>query len=558
MSFQSSHRVARQLLLSALLSLFLVTPAVRAALSDDAPAPLPSSEELEKSGAVIGQVIIRVKNIFDLEDPAEDRRLYRWANHLHLMTRKRVIADQLLFKTGDRFSQHALDESARLLRTNRYLYDAQIRPVHYVRDNAGGKVDVEVVTHDVWTLNAGVGLGRSGGSNTTRFLLQDTNFLGTGKAVTFQRETNVDRTTSLVRYDDKALLGTHGILSAAYANNSDGKERSFDLEEPFYALDTRWAAGISATLDDRVDSLYALGHAIDYFHRQSDSFELHGGLSSGLVDGWVRRWTAGFAYDHERFGVAGRDRVTTLIPENRALSYPWVSFDLVQDRYSEARNLDQILRTEDLHLGSQAHFSLGFSSTAFGGDRNAAIFDVALNTGLKPEVGQTLLFGSDLSGRWGSGGGQNVVLLTNARYYWRDFGEHLFFVTVEAAAAHHLDVDNQLLLGGDTGLRGYPLRYQDGDRRALITLEQRFFTNYYPFRLLRVGAAVFFDAGRTWSGESARAPNLGLLKDAGIGLRLSPSRSGLGNVVHLDLAFPLDGDPSIKRVQWLVRTKASF
>ncbi len=553
MPFQPSHRATPRRILAVFFVWFfgcVLSPALRA----DDPAPVPSAEELEKSGAVVGQVIIRMKNIFDLEDPAEDRRLYRWANHLHLMTRRQVIAEQLLFKTGDRFSQHALDESARLLRTNRYLYDATIRPVRY----ADGKVDVEVVTHDVWTLNAGIGLGRSGGSNTTRFLLQDTNFLGTGKAVTFQRETNVDRTTSLVRYDDRALFGTHGILAATYADNSDGKERSFDLEEPFYALDTRWAAGISATLDDRVDSLYSLGHAIDYFHRQSDSFELHGGLSNGLVNGWVRRWTAGFAYDHERFGVAGGDRVTTLVPENRTLSYPWVSFDLVQDRYSEARNLDQILRTEDLHLGSQAHFSLGFSSTAFGGDRNAAIFDVALNTGFKPEVGQTLLFGSDLSGRWGSGGGENVVLLTNARYYWRDFGEHLFFVTVEADAAHHLDADNQLLLGGDTGLRGYPLRYQDGDRRALITLEQRFFTNYYPFRLIRVGAAVFFDAGRTWSGESARAPNLGLLKDAGIGLRLSPSRSGLGNVVHFDLAFPLDGDSSIKRVQWLVRTKASF
>jgi len=541
-----------------MLGLLFSTPAVRAAISEDAPAPLPSSEELEKSGAVIGEVVIRVKNIFDLEDPAEDRRLYRWANHLHLLTRRQVIANQLLFKSGDRFSQHALDESARLLRTNRYLYDAKIRPVRYVN----GKVDVEVVTHDVWTLNAGVGLGRSGGSNTTRFLLQDTNFLGTGKAVTFQRETNVDRTTSLVRYDDKALFGTHGILSASYANNSDGKERSFDVEEPFYALDTRWAAGVSATQDDRVDSLYSLGHVIDRFHRQSDSFELHYGLSGGLENGWVRRWTAGFAYDRERFSADGvvvaAGAAPLLVPLDRTLSYPWVSFDLLQDSYREARNLDQIQRTEDLHLGSQAHFSLGFSSTALGGDRNAAVFDAALNTGFKPAADQTFLFGSDLSGRWGSGGGENVVLLTSARYYWRDFGEHLFFVTVEAAAAHHLDADNQLLLGGDNGLRGYPLRYQDGDRRALITLEQRFFTNYYPFRLVRIGAAVFFDAGRTWSGESGRAPNLGLLKDAGIGLRVSPSRSGLGNVVHLDLAFPLDGESSIKRVQWLVRTKASF
>jgi hemolysin activation/secretion protein len=249
------------------------------------------------------------------------------------------------------------------------------------------------------------------------------------------------------------------------------------------------------------------------------------------------------------------------LPGDRTFSYPWVSFDLVQDEYREARNLDQIQRTEDLQLGTHAHLSFGLSTTAFGGDRNAAPFDTSFNTGIRPGADQMLLFGSGLSGRWafsGHKGAENVLLRTSARYYWRDFGEHLLFITLEADAAHRLDLDNQLLLGGDTGLRGYPLRYQDGDRRALITLEQRFFTNYYPFRLVRVGGAVFFDAGRTWRGASGRSPNFGLLKDAGIGLRLSPSRSGLGNVVHLDLAFPLDGDRSIKRVQWLVRTKSSF
>jgi len=29
-------------------------------------------------------------------------------------------------------------------------------------------------------------------------------------------------------------------------------------------------------------------------------------------------------------------------------------------------------------------------------------------------------------------------------------------------------------------------------------------------------------------------------------------------VLHIDLAFPLDGDPSIKNVQLLVETKRSF
>ncbi len=49
-----------------------------------------------------------------------------------------------------------------------------------------------------------------------------------------------------------------------------------------------------------------------------------------------------------------------------------------------------------------------------------------------------------------------------------------------------------------------------------------------------------------------------LLKDIGLGLRIGSSRSSRGSMVHLDLAFPLDGDPSIKRVQWLVSTSDTF
>ncbi len=49
-----------------------------------------------------------------------------------------------------------------------------------------------------------------------------------------------------------------------------------------------------------------------------------------------------------------------------------------------------------------------------------------------------------------------------------------------------------------------------------------------------------------------------MLKDIGFGLRLGSSRSALGNVLHFDVAFPLDGDSSISQMQFLVQTKRSF
>ena len=84
------------------------------------------------------------------------------------------------------------------------------------------------------------------------------------------------------------------------------------------------------------------------------------------------------------------------------------------------------------------------------------------------------------------------------------------------------------------------------------------FTSWHPFDLFYVGGAAFFDAGRSWGETLPGAPDLGLLKDVGVGLRLSSRRTGGGSVVHFDLAFPLDGDSSSRGVQWLVHTEASF
>ncbi|HKH44633.1 MAG TPA: POTRA domain-containing protein, partial [Thermoanaerobaculia bacterium] len=157
---------ARQAALLLLISLG-GAPAVLAQSPAPAPAASPAPSEssvppdaaLESNGAVIGDVVLRVGDVFDPSDPKENHLLFRLANKLHRNTRDEVIEQQLLFRPGDRYSRHLLDESERLLRQNRYLNDVKIRPVHY----DDGRVDLEVVTRDVWTLNVGAGLGRSGG-----------------------------------------------------------------------------------------------------------------------------------------------------------------------------------------------------------------------------------------------------------------------------------------------------------------------------------------------------------------------------------------------------------
>jgi hypothetical protein len=520
--------------------------------------PVPSAEELERAGARIGDIWIANGNVFDPTAPGENRWLFRLANRLHMRTRVPVVCRQLLFAPGDQLRAQALAESERLLRSDRYLHDAQVRPLRVRQDDDGvERVDVEVTTKDVWTLALGVGVGRSGGTTDTHLLLRDSNFLGTGRYLSLARDTNVDRTETQLTYIDPNLLGRRGRLQLDWSDNSDGLDRQLILARPFYALDSRWGAGLTVQQVEREDSRYSLGHSFDAFAHDRKAFELWGGHSRGLrPNGRALRTTWGFSWVEDSF--AAIPRTTVPVPADQTWAYPWVGLELVEDEFHEERNLDQMGRTEDIFLGLRATARLGLASTAVGADHDAAVLSANVDGGRRLAAGTTLLYSAYANGRLASGGTENLLYGASARLLHRDFGSHLLVASLAADFARDLDGGAQLLLGGDSGLRGYPLRYQAGSARVLASIEQRFFTNWYPWRLVHIGGAVFADVGRTFGDPAVPGTDQGLLRDVGLGLRLAPSRSGLGAVIHIDLAFPLDGDPSIKNVQWLVRTRASF
>ena len=517
---------------------------------------IPSAAELEANGAVIGEISIVNGDVFDTQLPQENNRIFRLANRLHIETRPKVILSQLLFKSGDAYSARVMRESERILRLNTYLFDAKIVPTSY----QDGVVNLEVRTRDVWTLKPGISLSRKGGENESGFEFEESNLLGLGKEVGLSYSNDVDRSSTKLSYLDPHLLGTWNRLDVAYASNSDGKLRQFELGRPFYSLDTPWAAGFTLKDWQRVDSRYDLGEVVDKFNHSQTDLEFAGGWSSGLTRGWVRRLSVGAAYQRDQFAPTFDPRSAAVLPMDRKLVYPFVDLELLQDAYEERRNQDQIERTEDYYSGTFATLRLGYAAEDFGSDRDAAI--VSLKTGtsfeLDREHDHTIMLNAEGGTRIENGELRNAILSGDARYYWRFSQRQLFFALLSGTISENLDTEQQILLGGDNGLRGYPLRYQDGTSRVLLTLEHRIYTKYYLFRLFNVGGAVFFDAGRTWGAGTAGGVSQGILKDVGIGLRLGSSRSAFGNVIHVDLAMPLDGDNDIDSVQLLVGTKKSF
>lgn len=532
-----------------------VSPPVAEPLAGNAQIATSAPVALLSPTAMIGAITIENGNIFDLDDPEENNALFRLANRVHATTRPDVIQQQLLFEPGDPFSLRELQESERILRGNRYIQDAKIEPV----PKGDGVVDINVRTTDVWTLMPRISLSRSGGENKSGVGLKEMNLLGTGMQVEALYRSNVDRDSKILRLVDHHLGDSWYSLSTVYSNNSDGHQYVIDFGKPFYSLDSTSSNGVSFLDGEQIDSLYDRGEIVAQYINKASSYEVFKGWSSGLRDGWTKRYTAGLAYDEHRFSeIAATTPSLSTLPADRKFVYPFVGIEFMQDKFEKTANQDQINRTEDRYLGTRLGARLGVARESFGSNRNAWLVSAGAQTGFGNSEKNSLILASNIATRLEEAGAQNLTVDLSARYYRRQSEKRLFYAGLSGTFGHNLDIDNQMLLGGDSGLRGYPLRYQTGDKSVLLTLEQRYFSDWYPFRLFRVGGAVFFDAGRVWGDSPVSSKDNEVLKDVGFGLRIGNPRSGEGRTTHIDFAFPLDGDSSIKDFQFLVETKKSF
>jgi hypothetical protein len=527
-------------------------------VASEAADALPDEAALQAAGARIGEISIRTLQIFDLDDPRENKALYRLANRLHLRTRESVIRAYLLFASGDPYSAHVLQETERNLRSLRFLREPSVRATR-AHD---GVVDIEVVTHDVWTLQVGPSFGRSGGKNNSSFSFADQNFLGRGKTLILGAERDVDRDSQMIEWRDPSINGTRWQDVLYWSDTSDGHVRRLSVWRPFYALESRNSFGLLAGDSVLTDTRYALGESYDSLRHDNHAFELYTGWSGGLRNGRTRRLTAGWRVvsDAFRAQTATPDTIGTRapLPRDRNFSYPFLRADWIRDDFQTTRDLELIQRTEDVQFGLSGSAVLGVVTRAAGSDRNATLLDTTGNYGRQLTDTQQLFVTMNFSSRIEAGRSMDQRASATGAWYWRHAPRLLAHAKLTLARGSALDLDHYYSLGGDTGLRGYPLRYQLGSGLTLLKLEERLYTGYSLWQLFDIGAAAFLDAGRVHGGNPLGAPARGWLKDVGVGLRLGNSRSSLGAVIHIDLATPLDRRDGVRALQWLVSTEATF
>lgn len=556
-SFLGLTRVAPLLLWLLFASAANPTSANSAETSSANGVPL-SFAELESAGATIGQVRITPHNVFDPSIKGEDNAIYRWVNRLHIPTRVDVIEKVLLFKRGEKVSRQKIEETERLLRASRTRYDVEIKPANY----RNGVVDIDVSTRDAWSLDATGNFSRAGGDNKTSFGIKERNLLGTGLGIGFSRTSSVDRKgTELDISYDQAIDGWTRI-NFERGRFDDGKRTSLIVDRPFYSLDTRFAARGAWGDDDRIDAIYNAGNvAYEYRHRRKAA-DASLGWSPGLINGWTQRYTAGaLAADNTYRAEPGRIALVPM-PVNSELRALFLRADFVEDGFVKVKNHNLIERAEFLVVGFNARVQVTKALASMGSSRDNLLYYASLTDGYVFSGNHILQAGASVERRIATTSLPLTHAAASVKYYEPGAGRSLFYTSLVVerlnGANGAIGAADQLLIGGTYGLRGYPSRYQTGDQRWLLSVEKRAFTDWYPFRLIRVGGAAFFDAGRAWGGLNQNTVNPGTLANVGVGLRLALDRAAFANVLHVDLAAPLKRAPGIKSTQFNVKTEFSF
>ncbi len=496
----------------------------------------------------VAKIEIDARDIFNHSNRKENRVIHRIANKLHIKTRPSTISDQLLFKTGELFRLEKLEETERNLRKQRYLKGSNISPIEV----CGNGVNILVRTRDNWTLTPGLTFSRSGGNNRSGIEIQEHNLLGLGKSISFKYKKNKDRNSKLFYYKDSQLFGTRKNLSINLQDNTDGKGHAVRLGLPFYELDSKRAWDVSTSKLKQVVPLYEQGKVINKITEEKQKHSVFYGWSQGQKKERLSRFKVGWTFSKTDYISASNN---LLFKSSRVQeSYPWLEYSLAKNHYITKINFKTMGKIEDVSLGDTATIGLGLLQKAFGSDDNHLKLSASYFKGFelgKSSLGSIKVIGESYLGK-GKRQGETLILETEYDHFNEKGNDIRISATLKYSS--NLKLSEQLVLGGETGLRGYPVAYQTGNKSLLIQAEKRIHFNWYPMHLVKFGAVVFSDIGTAWDdGENKK-----LLADVGVGLRMIPTRSSTGKALHFDLAFPLIDRGRLDKYQFLIRTANSF
>ncbi len=479
----------------------------------------------------IGKIEIVASEIF--QDDASSLWAFRIADKLHIRTREEIIRQELLFAAGDPLDPEAIAQTERNLRALVFLRDARIE-TQPVNDDT---VDVRVLTFDCWTTVPEIRFGRIGNRWVWTLGASERNLLGRGKWVEVSRRSGLDRDDTYFFYREPRLAGSRFAATASYSDQSDGSRAEFDLSRPFFAVSTKWAFGLRFEGFDQLDPLYAQGERIaDLRHvRRRADIEL-------------ARAVVRSASSAARLHLAYRRHDDEVEGDLRRFGILQIGVSSVAHRFVRLTHVNRFEVAEDFNLGNEASAFFGISNGTLGGEDGTALFFFFREKRGFP-LGQEHFLISQVS--WSARRRrhqlENSLVFARLDYINKLSPRWLVTGTARLHYGTRLDPEEQIRVGAENGLRGYPVHQFVGNRSLIFNLEERFFIADEVARLVSFATAVFFDTGFAW--PEGHSINLGDLKsDVGVSLLLGRNKLAATGV-RLDLAYALH--PIEGRSRWL-------
>lgn len=483
----------------------------------------------------VRQIEIVRRNVFDDHSETSDHFIFKYANKFHIVTRERIIRQELLFHEGEPFDLEMLEQSLRNIRTLQFIGEAS----YITRQVGNDSIDVEIITEDLWTTTAGISGEGGGGRYIVGAYASEGNLAGLGLGIdaNVQFTTDEDNGYSLF-FADRRFFGTRLFTQLLVANLAYSDQLSFAVTKPFYSQATRWSFGGSVNDQSARPRIFHEGSEI--FRYRHDYTSL--GFSVMRAFGQYTRMEPGLtiAYYTSDYSPLPEYGMSSIIPHDESFGGPGATMKLSTYRYFTGRYLDEFGTTEDLTEHLTLDLGATWSGPTFSGDYEATYLSVRLGAFGRPFRGAYFGVKNSYSNYFTGQGRERISNDLESIAYLKPGPEHLLALRLLSRFAWRQLPDYQLVLGGINGLRGYPDRYFEGTKLALCNLEYRYFS---PIEILTVGlgAAAFFDAGYVWnSGQKFDLRDL--KRDVGIGLRLGLTKSSTARTIRLDLARALDQD----------------
>jgi hypothetical protein len=495
-------------------------------------------------------------DIFDLTDK-DTIFLHHWANFLHIKTKQTALLNESAFFLDKcEVNDEDLKELERHLRSEKYIRDASVT---YNEDH-----EVEVQTWDNWSLLPTVEFGRKGGKNKFAIGIQDRNLLRLGINAEIEYFTNDQRSGYKLKSKFPLYLKNNINASIRLTSNDDGTSEAVFLEKKFVSFDTNNAYKIGFNNFNQIDTQYENGVESNQYNHKQDFITanwewLHQDSATDTL-----RFGIGYSQEKHTFLEITESSLTNkpsnvVLPADRTFNYPFVSVEYLQKDYRKLTNLNVINQIEDFNLGWNATATVGYDFSQ-NETSPTVIWQSHLSKGYAVFDDAYWLIDAFFEGElYSNSHVENRLLLNINTEYFHKFNDRwgAYFKNANQFSKNQF-LDSPIVLGGESGVRGYPLQYKHGEHSTQFTVEARYYPHINIYKLLELGGAAFLDTGRMF-GQSELSQNTSpWMTSVGLGARFFPPHSSEARVIHVDIIKPLSSAPNVNSVEFRITTKQSF